>query len=155
MRVGAEVAAWWAITFAVWLVTLSTVTASEVVVAAGCALACAIPAPWLRRANDGVWKPQWGWLRWVPLMLRQLPGDTWSVWRRALAGRRCEQKAQWTRLQLPNEGADVAATRRAVATLALGATPGTVVVDSDPEENSIVLHRLGARSGRLESAVTQ
>ncbi|HEY7054776.1 MAG TPA: hypothetical protein VH496_21960 [Mycobacterium sp.] len=151
MRVLAEIAAWGAVGFVVWMATVQTVTASELIVAGAGALVCAIPAPWLRRANDGVWKPRWAWLGWPMLVLRQLPGDIWRVWRFAFA--RSEATDPWVQLELPKAAKAVAATRRAVGLMVLSATPSTVVVDSDPEQNTLLVHRVGDGSDRLESAV--
>ena len=153
MRLLAEIAAWWVITFAVWLATVQAVTASELLVGGVCALGCAIPAPWLRRANDGVWSWRWAWLKWLPLMLRQLPGDTWRVWRWGLVERGRTTEGQWVRLELPAEAGPVAATRRAIALTVLGSMPATVVVESDPAQNVLILHRLCDSSDRLDSAV--
>jgi hypothetical protein len=52
MRALAEVITWWGVTFAVWLATVQSVSASEALVGGFCALCCALPAPWLRRANS-------------------------------------------------------------------------------------------------------
>ena len=150
MRLLAETAVWWAVTFAVWQATAPTVTGSELIVGAVCSLACALAAPWLRRANDGVWKPRLAWMRWLPMMLGQLPADMWRVWRRSVTK---SLRGRLIRLDLPDERKQVSATRRAIGLLALGATPSTVIVESDPEENALVLHRLRGSPDRLDSAV--
>jgi multisubunit Na+/H+ antiporter MnhE subunit len=151
MRVLAEIAAWWMLTFAAWLASVPAITASELLIGGISSLCCSVAAPWVRRANDGSWKPQRTWIRWLPMMLWQLPGDTWQVWRRALM--RSTNDGRWVRLDFPEESQHVSATRRAIALLALGATPATVVVESDPEENALVIHRLTDKEGPLESAV--
>jgi multisubunit Na+/H+ antiporter MnhE subunit len=76
-----EILLWWVLTTAVWLVTVTPLTAAELAVAAGCTLPCA------------------------------------------------------------------------VAVLAFAATPGTVVLDSDPDEGTVLLHRIRPRTGRLATAV--
>lgn len=149
--VGAELGAWWVVTFALWWATLPATTAPELLVAAGCTLCCAVPASAVRKANDGRWKPRRAWLRWPLLVLSEIPGDCLRVWHSALSRRRAH--TQLVTLRLPNEPAAVAATRRAVGLVALGATPAMVVVDSDEERNVLVIHRVGAGPSRLESSV--
>jgi multisubunit Na+/H+ antiporter MnhE subunit len=148
----AEVGVWWAVTFAVWWATLPATTAAELLVAAGCTLCCAVPARAVRMANNGLWKPRRTWIRWALLVLSEVPGDALRVWHSALSRRRA--KTELVTLRLGAEPSAVAAARRAVALLALGAVPATVVVDSDEERNLLVVHRLGEPS-RLESSVNR
>jgi multisubunit Na+/H+ antiporter MnhE subunit len=150
-RAAGEILLWWLITYAVWLATLSSFTASELVVAAACTLPCALVAPLARRANGGNWRFRSGWLRWLVIVARDVPVQTVEAWRYAvIPGRR---RAVLTVVPLPTEDERAAAGRRAVSTLCFAITPGTVVCDSDARLDRVLLHRLGQAQGRLEGAV--
>jgi multisubunit Na+/H+ antiporter MnhE subunit len=146
-----EVLFWWLITYAVWLATLSSFTASELAVAAACTLPCALVAPLARRANGGSWRFRLGWLRWVAWVARDVPVQTVEAWRYALIPRR--RRAVLTAVPMPTEDDRAAAGRRAASTLCFATTPGTVVCDSDARLNRVLLHRLGHAQGGLEGAV--
>ena len=108
----------------------------------------------MRRANAGLWWPQAAWLGWVPAMLAAIVPDLLRVWRFGCsAGRRGEVGQK--RLDLPAEPAAVAAARRGLAVLVIGATPATVVIDSFADPNTVVLHRVGASASRLDAQVTR
>jgi multisubunit Na+/H+ antiporter MnhE subunit len=149
----AEVGVWWAGTFALWWATLPATTAPELLVAAGCTLCCAIPARAVRNANSGLWKPRRAWIRWAPLAVSEVAGDALRLWHSALSRRRALTKL--VTIRLGAEPAAVAAARRAIGLVALGATPATVVVDSDEERNVLVVHRVGERPSRVESSVNR
>jgi multisubunit Na+/H+ antiporter MnhE subunit len=54
---------------------------------------------------------------------------------------------------LPSDPVATAAARRAAAVLAFATTPGTVVLDSDPDEGTVLMHRVRPRPGRLATVV--
>lgn len=145
-----ETLSWWLATGAVWVVTLTTRTAQELVAAAVCTLPCAAAAHAARRANRGSWRFRLGWLRWAPAVAGELPAQTAQVWAYILIPSRRPQSAVGS-VVLPEEPASVAAARRTAASLALATTPGTVVLDA--AARTVRVHRAGQRPGALEQAV--
>jgi hypothetical protein len=60
------------------------------------------------------------------------------------------------KVALPHEAPEpVAAARRALATVALSATPGTFVFEDDPERHRLVVHSLAGGTSLVEKAVTR
>lgn len=156
-RASGEVLLWWVVTTVVWLATLTSRTPAELLVMVACTLPCAVTARVARQANGGHWRFRIGWARWVATVARDVPVQTVQTWRYALKalpvvkiGRR---RGVISAVVLPTESEPVAAARRAVAVLAFATTPGTVVLDSDPTEGTVLLHRVRPRPGRLAAAV--
>ncbi|MFD9962307.1 hypothetical protein [Amycolatopsis sp. NPDC058986] len=127
-----RVLAWWAALTAAWLLTMSTVDIAEFVAAAIAAVPCAVIVPFVGRALGGIEKPRVSWLRWfthIPLAV-----TTETV--RAL---RTRETGHFETLRLP---ADRVAARQAVATVAIGLSPGAMVADVPPGGRTVVVHRL-------------
>lgn len=148
-----EVFLWWVFTDAVWLASVTTVTNSELLVATASTLPCSVLAWLARRANRGYWRFRMRWLAWLPIVSRDIAVQTVQAWLYALIPRR--RRALFIAVPLPGEDDRTAAGRRAISTLSLATTPGTVVCDSDARLARLLMHRLGAKQGRLESAVQQ
>jgi multisubunit Na+/H+ antiporter MnhE subunit len=148
---------WWVLTAAVWLATVTSLTSAELAVAAACTLPCAVAARAARRANRGRWRFRIGWLRWIAIVMRDVPVQTVQAWAYALkalpAGRVRRRRGVISELALPPEPEPVAAARRAAAVLAFATTPGTVVLECDPHTGTVLLHRVRPRRGRLGPAV--
>jgi multisubunit Na+/H+ antiporter MnhE subunit len=153
VRAVGETLLWWVFTDAVWLASVTSVTRSELMVATACTLPCGVLALMARRANRGYWRFRVGWLTWGVIVARDVVVQTVQAWLYALIPRR--RRAVLTVVPLRAEDERVAAGRRAISTLSLATTPGTVVCDSDARLDRLLLHRLGQRQGRLESAVQQ
>lgn len=136
-RVISEVLPWWLGLTGLWLLTLSTPSLPEIVVAAGSALLCAFAARAARRAVGGSWRPRARWFRWllaVPATALRESGRTLvKVVRHPRAGR-------FDTVALPDEPAAVRDARAAVAAAVVGSTPGTMVVATPP--GRLVVHRL-------------
>lgn len=145
----AEILLWWVLTTAVWLATVTSFTAAEILAAVVCTLPGAVAARAARQANGGQWRLRIGWLRLIPIVLRDVPVQAVQVWRYALTARR---RGVISTVTLPADPEPVAAARRAVAVLAFATTPGSVVIDSVPGEE-ILLHRVRPEPGRLTPAV--
>ena len=152
---GLEIVWWWAAAVAIWALTLSSVPPQELITAAICGLPCAIAARAGRKAVGGRWHPRLRWTAWLLPLLLAVPTDAirmlagtirWLVTRQV--------PGELRELQMPaGEPPDVAAARHAMAVLTISATPGTFVVDSDPEEDKIVIHTLVSGSPHLERVV--
>ncbi len=149
-----EVVWWWAAAVAVWTLTLSSVPAQELIAAAACGLPCAIAARAGRKAIAGSWRPRPGWAAWLLPLLAAVPVDAARLLLLTLRQlRRWEAEGELERVRLPAEPADVAAARQAAAVMVVSATPGTLAVDSDPEEGMLVIHTLVSGWPRLEQVV--
>ena len=159
MAFAAEVAVWWALLCGLWLITLSSLSTGEELVAAGCALVAAVAAAGARRAMEGAWRPTVRWVAWAGPVLVAIPVDTVRVL--GLAARRVIRPHtavgdEVVRVRLPHrERTAVGAARGALGTFAVSVTPGTVVVDWDQDRGELVVHRLVRGSPSLEQVVAR
>jgi multisubunit Na+/H+ antiporter MnhE subunit len=115
-----ETLVWWLVLVGVWVSTLSTVTAQEVVAATVAGLPCAVAATVARRTYRGRWKPVRAWR--LPVAILR---DCAALLSRDSAIRRIPVQ--------PKE--------KAVQTMVVSASPGTVVLDD--EGRSLVVHAVG------------
>lgn len=141
VRLILEGLAWWVVLAAVWLATLSSLTATDLYVGAAVAAAGAVVAVLGRRAVRQSWSPSPRWL-WQagPTALRVVTGGARLVARCARrGGRDLGGLSQWP--APPDEPAPRAAARRALTTLARSATPDSYVVDW-PHDGGPMVHRL-------------
>jgi multisubunit Na+/H+ antiporter MnhE subunit len=155
LAVAAEVLWWWAAACGVWLLTLSSVNAAELVVALACGLPCGLAAWAARVALGGRWRlrPWWGW--WSAPLAVSVFSDSVRVLGLALRRRDVDREAGRL-VDVPlreGEPEDVASGRAAVATLVMSSTPGTLVVQGDPEGRVLTLHSLVPDGSVLERAV--
>lgn len=154
---GAELLCWWAMTVGVWLLTLSSVTLPDLLVAAACGLPCAVAARAGRKAVGGVWRPRPGWIRWWAVLPLSVLADTARVF--AVAARRGQEShppGRVTTVHLPRDAQEpVAAARRALATLAVSSTPGTFVIADDPQALRLVVHSLSEKPTLMEKVVSR
>lgn len=157
MAFAAEAGVWWALLTGLWLITLPSLTHEEEVVAAGCALACAIAVAGARRAMQGAWHPRLRWVRWALPVVAAVPIETVRVL--VLAARQLRRRGgpageRVQRLLIECEEPDaVRAARRALGAFAVSATPGSVVIDWGADSGELVLHRLVPGAGDLEHEV--
>ncbi|MHB1594854.1 MAG: hypothetical protein ACYCO9_09895 [Streptosporangiaceae bacterium] len=150
-----EIAWWWGAAVAIWALTLSSVSGPEVIAAAICGLPCALAARAGRKAAGGRWRPRARWAAWAGPLLVSVPADAARLLavtvRRLVAG---EVPGELHRIRLPTgEPRDVCAARHALAVLAVSATPGTFVVDSNSERDTIVIHTMVSGPPRMEQVV--
>lgn len=139
-----EVSAWGAVCVGVWLLTLSSVTVPDLCLAVPASLLCGVLALTGRRLVGGRWCPLRGWWTWLLTLPVAVIADTFGVWRAAArAVLRPGERGHEHVVHLPASDADdVAATRRALVTLALSASPGSYVVDFDPDRRELLVHTL-------------
>lgn len=140
-----------------YTVTLSVATGPELLGAVVCGGLCAMPAVTARRALGVAWRPDPRWGSWIRPLAAAVAGDTIRLFGRVLPGlvARRPGGAQIRELRPPaDRGAARAAARRAVGTLALSASPGSVVLDW-PDDGPVVLHTLGSGGSALDGAVTR
>jgi multisubunit Na+/H+ antiporter MnhE subunit len=130
--------AWWVLLVGVWVLTLSTVSGSELIVAGLCALPCAVVALLAGRALRSRWRMPAAALRWVPAVAVGAVTDTVRV----LLGRSGPPRVRAVVLRDAGAGAAARDTRRALATIAIAATPGSVVLD-ERGDRGLGVHVLG------------
>jgi multisubunit Na+/H+ antiporter MnhE subunit len=152
-----EVLWWWGAAVGIWLITLSAVTTPELVVASVCGLLCGLAAWAGRRALGNRWRPRPEWALWLFPLLASIAVDLvrvlWLAVRRPV---RTHPLGQWRRIQLRGgEPGAVASAHRALASFTVSATPGTFVVDGDPEEDRLVVHSLVSGWPHLDRVVTR
>ncbi|MFF0500148.1 hypothetical protein ACFYU5_27360 [Nocardia aobensis] len=148
----AEAAAWWLICVLIWQATVTVAAWEEVIAAAILALPCAVAACAARRAIGGSWRPPAQLPRWVTRTALAVLRD--SAGALALVARGRRPAGRFTELLLPATGSTAQRDgREAVATILLSATPGSLVVYSDPEHSRIRLHTLPLPESALQRAV--
>lgn len=147
---------WEAACTGVWLLTVSSVSAPELVAALVCALPCAVLAVVARHAVEGSWHPRAAWARWLLPLPVAVVADAGRVLRLAvlaLVGRPIpEGDVRTLRLTHDRAGA-VWRARQSTAVLLVTAAPGTVVLDVDPDSAETVVHSLGSGPPRMEEVV--
>jgi multisubunit Na+/H+ antiporter MnhE subunit len=156
MRRFPELIVWWAAATGLWLLTLSSTSLPEVLVALGCALPCAVLTVAARRAVRGSWPVQPGWLRWLLPLPAAVLADTARVLARGagvLVGRR-PASGELRTVRLPRDRpAGRWRTRQAWAAVLVTAAPGTLVVDVDEGSGDLRVHALGAGAPSMEEVV--
>jgi multisubunit Na+/H+ antiporter MnhE subunit len=151
----AEVLWWWAAACGIWLLTLSSVNAAELVVALACALPCGLAARAARVALGGRWRVRPSWVWWLAPLAAAVLSDAVRVLVLAL-GRHDVDREAGRLVDVPlheAEAEEVAAGRAAMATVVMSSTPGTLVVQADPERRVLTLHSLVPAGSALERAV--
>ncbi|HWG64980.1 MAG TPA: hypothetical protein VG253_25115 [Streptosporangiaceae bacterium] len=152
--IAAEVICWWAACTGIWLLTLSAVSVPELVTALACALPSALAARAGRHAMSARWQPRAQWVAWLIRLPASVTADTARLFGAACRWVvRPDGTGELRDVQLPHEAAPVAGTRRALASLVLSATPGTLVVDTNPEEDKLVIHSLVNGPPKLDEVV--
>ena len=139
-----EVTAWAALCVGIWLLTLSSVTLPDLCLAVAAGLLCGLLANAGRRLAGGRWHPRPRWAIWLLGLPVTVIVDTVGVWRTAARATFNPGQSGYEHLiKLPaGEPDDVAATRRGIATLALSASPGSYVIDFDPDRRELLIHTL-------------
>lgn len=144
MILAVELAVWWCVLIGIWMITVSPPDWPDVWLASGAALLCTILTVVARHALEDRWRPGRESLRWPLLIPIAAVADTFRVLTLPLgATRRHPRREDLVTVRLPRSGSETrAATRRAEGTVVVSATPATMVVDSDPEDNTLLVHPL-------------
>jgi multisubunit Na+/H+ antiporter MnhE subunit len=145
---------WTGACLGIWLLTLSSVSPQEYGVGTACALLCGAVAAPLQRILAVSVRTSAGWLR-APLVLPfNVVMDAFSLLFSAL--RRPSVEGVLREVDIGAAGGGAAATsRRAFATLLLTSTPGTVVVDSDPDTGRLTVHDMASRGSLVERVLEE
>lgn len=153
-RRAVEVVVWWALAYAVWLLSLSTVPLQELAVAALCALPCGVAAAGARWAIGESWAVKPRWLRPMLVLPFAIVSDAIQVLFSALRLQPSEGRFQ--RVPSSATGSDAHARgRRALATGLVTASPGSYVLDVDPDSGEMLIHSLASRGPRIERRVAE
>ena len=155
---GAEVLVWWCLLIGVWVLTLSSVSASDMAAAAGSALLCAIGAVAGREAVGGHWRPSRDSVRWflrLPAVVLVDTARVLAVAARQLTAPPGEDPGELRRVKLTADATrPERAARQATAALVVSLTPGTYVADVDEENSALVVHSLVGGPSSMETAVS-
>jgi hypothetical protein len=147
-----ELLGWWVVAVGVWMASLSAWSGEELLVAAGCAVPCALAAVGARRAIGGAWRAPGQAVRWLLLLPAAIVIDaarvlTWPVRSRTGGSfRTVDIRARG--------GAPAAGGLRAAASFALSSTPASYVVAADERAGTLTVHGLGG-SSMLERSVSR
>lgn len=133
---------WTLVAWGIWLVSLSAVSTQDLLVGGVCALACGAVAESVRRAVEGRWRPTADLLAVALVVPVAIVADAGSVLTAPLR-RRTRGRLGRVPIGATGDGGRARA-RRALATAVTSLSPGTVVVDADPESGSLVIHSLAA-----------
>ncbi|MDR6622072.1 hypothetical protein [Sinomonas atrocyanea] len=147
-RAALEYALWTAAGTLFWLATASSVTAVETAVAAAVSLVCAVLARLARRALPFRARPVRGWLRWAAAV----PAATVADLVRLPGWLRTGQREELREAGMPAGGPRETGWR-AGGIVALSATPGSIVVASDPESGAVKVHSITSGWPRLDEQV--
>jgi multisubunit Na+/H+ antiporter MnhE subunit len=140
-----ETLVWSTAALGIWLLTLSAVSGEDLWVGSGCALVCGIAAAGVRRAINARWSATTAVVFGVrPALLLPLAiaADTAGVL--AASARGTRRRGRLNTVELPARGGTSrAATRRAIATVLISASPGSIVVDANRETGVLTVHSFG------------
>lgn len=150
-----EVVVWWGLMLGIWVLTLSSVPLEELIVAVAASLPCAVAVCASRRAAGGRWRPHLGWVTWLAPVVAAVWADLGRVMVvavKAMLG--LEQPAGELRsVQLPAEGGARASARHAIGAIFLSSTPGTFVMDEDPDTSTLVVHSIVSGPPSVEEVI--
>jgi multisubunit Na+/H+ antiporter MnhE subunit len=143
LRVAVELVAWWAILVVIYLASLTTASAPEYVAAVSSGLVSAVLAVAARRVAAA----RWGFPGRVLRMGAAMPIALLADWLRVfalLAHPRTLRHAsgRLTEVMLPKEPAPTREGRLSAGSWMISATPGTLVIDDEPDEPALTIHRL-------------
>lgn len=145
-------AGWTAIAYGVWLMSLSTAPLQELLLAAACALPCGLAAAGARWAIRDSWRFRPGWFRPMLLLPLAIVSDAVQVLFASL--RPHPRSGRFQRVQTGATGDDsLARGRRALITGLVTVTPGSYVLDVDPDSGEMLVHSLSFRGPRMERTV--
>jgi multisubunit Na+/H+ antiporter MnhE subunit len=141
----AEFAAWWAAGMIVWVATLSATDLAELVLAAIVSMLVAGPAMLGRRAIGGSGRPRLRWLSWVGFVMVGAVLDCVRLVGWLFRGTdEADRSRALVTISVPSGDESSAIGWRQGAMLSISATPGTLVVDSDPGAGTLLLHPLSS-----------
>jgi multisubunit Na+/H+ antiporter MnhE subunit len=145
-----ETTSWAVVACAVWLSTLSSVTLPELCIASAVSIPCGVLARAGRRSLDARWRFRPRWALWLLPVIGSLYAELVELLRMSV---RRPRTGHLMSIDLPDDPPDLAAGREALGTLALSATPGSLVVDGDPEQHRLTVHVLVSAGPEVEKVI--
>lgn len=137
---------WWGVSFGVWLISLSALSDQELLVAALASLPCGFAAYGVRRVVGDSWRFRGSWYSALPFLPVSMFSDAAQVLTASVTGRRGTFRQVSTGFVGPSGEAK---TRRALAILIVSTTPGSYVLDIDPDSGQMLVHTLAPRGPDL------
>lgn len=155
MKAFIETVCWFAAGMLLWLLTVSTITVTELIVAAATSAACGAFATAARRITGLRVRPTRAWLRPAAIVPIQAVTDTARLvaWLATGAHERSETDAA-AELRVAAGTSAVAVGARAAAVGMISATPGSLALDSD-DSGRLLVHRLVGGWPELDDQVTR
>lgn len=150
-----EALAWAVVAYAIWLATLGAFLPGDLAVAALCALLAGAAATAARWAVGESWGFRAGWFRVLLALPVVMVSDAWQVlaapWRPASWRPGGDGGGRFHVVPTPSAGPGPRARgRRAFSVMVVSCTPGTYVLDVDPDTGDMLVHSLAPRGPRLE-----
>lgn len=144
-----EMAGWAVAAVLVWIATLSSTTVPELSFAIAAGVLCGVLAHAGRRALGGSWRLRARWLLWIVPMVASALLETIELLRVAIRPR----SGRMSKHEFPDEPAELLNGREAIGTVAVSATPGSIVADYDPEKRRLLLHVLVSAGPRMQEVI--
>jgi multisubunit Na+/H+ antiporter MnhE subunit len=149
----AEVLFWWGGCLGIWLLSLSSVSTEELIVAVLASLPCGILAVAGRVATRHAWTVRPGWFKALLVIPVSIVTDTFEVLASAVTGRP-------GRFQQREVGGGrgigvVPESRRGAATYWVTISPGSYIVDIDPDSGHALLHVVADHGPPTERIATR
>lgn len=149
-----EVMAWTLAAWGVWLVSLTAISAEDLGVGGGCAVLCGLTAAAVRRLVQGHGRPTWWTARPAVLLPVVIAAEAVMVlaapWRPSHRRSR-SGGGRLQRLAITTGDTPVARARRSFAVVVVSASPGSVVLEADPDTGDFVVHTFGSAGPTLPS----
>lgn len=144
---------WWGLGVGVWVVSLSAVPVTEVIVAALVSLPCGVLAVVARVAAGNAWTFRPGWFRPALVLPLAIVKDLIQVFSLLRPGRNGAGRFRYRALSDASGEGSRPQGRRALATLLVTSTPGAIVIDIEPDTGLALVHEVGPGRSALEEAV--
>jgi multisubunit Na+/H+ antiporter MnhE subunit len=144
---------WWGLCVGVWVVSLSAVPRVEVVVAALVSLPCGVLAVVARTAAGNAWTFRLRWFRAAWLLPPAIVKDVIQVLSLVRPGRQGTGRFAPLAISEGDGEGSRPQGRRALSTLLVTSTPGTIVIDIEPDTGRALVHEVGPGRSQLEEAV--
>jgi multisubunit Na+/H+ antiporter MnhE subunit len=148
-RIMAEIVVWWAIACSIWMISLSEAPLQEYLLAVGCGLPAAMAAFWARRAVQDSWTVRAEWVKPLMMLPLILVSDAAQVFLAVV--RPGQPGGRFITVQTPAAGnSSRARSRRARDVFFMSVTPGSYVLDADPDTGEMLVHSLASKGPRME-----
>jgi multisubunit Na+/H+ antiporter MnhE subunit len=148
--------AWWAVSFALWLLFTSTLDAQEVVAGVIASSISAFAVSLVQSKEEFGFRPRIRWLSRARILPGQVISDclvlTVALWRRVVRSK--QARGSFKTFSFPHVADDPeSAARRALVAAAISLTPNTYVVAFDRAKEELIVHQLVSRPESIEEVL--